>query len=98
MYLFLFAGQVWYGSATGRLMVKTKTFPLLLFILTAAATAYAAEPTTEVSGPRGNPAAISNSGLPAGDHLLSNGTFVAIVGASPRPHLDFYGFPTTNAY
>jgi hypothetical protein len=78
--------------------MKTKTFLLLLFLLTAVPTAYTAESTTEVSGRRGNPAAGSNNGLPAGDHLLSDGTFVAVVGASPRPHLDFYGFPTTNAF
>ncbi len=78
--------------------MKTKTILLLLFLLTAVPTAYTAESTTEVSGRRGNPAAISNSGFPDGDHLLSDGTFVAVVGASPRPHLDFYGFPTTNAY
>jgi hypothetical protein len=29
--------------------------------------------------------------------LLSNGSFVAVVGASARPHLDFYAFPTANA-
>ncbi len=76
--------------------MKTKTF--LLLFLAAAATAYAAEPTTEVSGRREIPAASSDNEFPAGDHLLSDGTFVAVVGASPRPHLDFYGFPTTNAY
>jgi hypothetical protein len=70
----------------------------LLLLLIAVAAAYAEEPTTEVSGRRGIPADSSNIGLPAGDHLLSDGTFVAVVGASPRPHLDFYGFPTTNAY
>jgi len=76
--------------------MKAKTF--LLLLLTAAATAYAAEPTTEVSGRREKPAASSDNEFPAGDHLLSDATFVAVVGASPRPHLDFYGFPTTNAY
>ena len=76
--------------------MKAKTF--LLLLLTAAATAYTAEPATELSGRKGEPAASSNNGLPAGDHLLSDGTIVAVVGASPRPHLDFYGFPTTNAY
>ncbi|MBD3858001.1 MAG: hypothetical protein IFK92_16035, partial [Acidobacteria bacterium] len=67
--------------------MKTKTF--LLLLLAAAATAYAAEPTTEVSGRREIPAASSDNEFPAGDHLLSDGTFVAVVGASPRPHLDF---------
>ena len=76
--------------------MKTKTF--LLLLLTAAATAYAAESTTGVSERREKPAASSNDGFPTGDHLLSDGTFVAVVGAGPRPHLDFYGFPTTNAY
>jgi hypothetical protein len=76
--------------------MKTKTsLPLLLI---AAATAYGAEPTTEVSARREKPAASSDNEFPAGDHLLSDGTFVAVVGASQRPHLDFYGFPTTNAY
>jgi hypothetical protein len=76
--------------------MKTKTF--LLLLVTAAATACSAGPTTEVSGRRVRPAAGSNTGLPAGDHLLSDGTFIAVVGASPRPHFDFYGFPTSNAY
>jgi hypothetical protein len=30
--------------------------------------------------------------------VLADGQFVAVVGASPRPHLDFYGFPTANAH
>jgi hypothetical protein len=72
--------------------VKTKAI-LLLLLITAAA-AYAAEIKTELSGRKGQPA----NEFPDGDHLLSDGTFVAVVGASPRPHLDFYGFPTTNAY
>jgi len=76
--------------------MKTRT--LLLLLLTAAATAYTAESTTEISGRGTQPAASSSNGFPAGDHLLSDGRFVAVVGASPRPHLDFYGFPTTNAY
>ncbi len=76
--------------------MKSKTF--LLLLLTAAASAYAAEPTTEVSERREKPIAGSNNGFPADDHVLSDGTFVAVVGASPRPHLDFYGFPTTNAF
>ncbi len=75
--------------------MKTKTF--LLLLLTAAASAYAAEPTTEVSERREKPAASSDNEFPTGDHLLSDGTFVAVVGASPRPYLDFYGFPTANA-
>jgi hypothetical protein len=72
--------------------VKTKAI-LLLLLITAAA-AYAEEIKTELSGRKGQPA----NEFPDGDHLLSDGTFVAVVGASPRPHLDFYGFPTTNAY
>ena len=75
--------------------MKSKTF--LLLLLTAAAAAYAAEPTTEVPARRGETTASSKSGFPDGDHLLSDGTFVAVVGASPRPYLDFYGFPTANA-
>ncbi len=75
-----------------------KTKIIFLLFLTAVATAYAAEPTTEVSARRGEPTANSKIELPAGDHLLSDDTFVAVVGASPKPHLDFYGFPTTNAY
>jgi hypothetical protein len=75
-----------------------KTGTHLLLLLTAATPAYATDPTTEIAGRGGRPAAISSEAFPAGDHLLSDGTFVAVVGASPRPHLDFYGFPTTNAY
>jgi hypothetical protein len=66
----------------------------LLLLFMAAAAAHTAEPKTELSALKEQPA----SGLPDGDHLLSNGTFAAVVGASPRPHLDFYGFPTTNAH
>ncbi|MBD3852112.1 MAG: hypothetical protein IFK93_12475, partial [Acidobacteria bacterium] len=70
----------------------------LLLLLTTVATAYSAGPTIEVSERREKPAAISDNALPTGDHLLTDGKFVAVVGASPRPHLDFYGFPTTNDY
>ena len=77
-------------------LMKTRTFFALL--LSAATTAYTAESTTVVSGRGGQPAASSSNGFTAGDHLLSDGTFVAVVGASSRPHLDFYGYPTTNAY
>jgi len=66
-----------------------KTRFSLLLLLAVAASGYAAEPTTEAE---------TRGGQPTGDHLLSDGAFVAVVGASPRPHLDFYGFPTTNAY
>ncbi len=73
--------------AGGNYLMKTSTS--LLLLLAAVATAYAAEPTTEIS---------RQDKQPNGDHLLTDGEFVAVVGASPRPHLDFYGFPTTNAY
>jgi hypothetical protein len=32
------------------------------------------------------------------DLTLSDGAFVAVVGASARPHLDFYGYPTADAF
>ncbi len=32
------------------------------------------------------------------DLVLSDGAFVAVVGGSVRPHLDFYGYPTANAF
>jgi hypothetical protein len=76
--------------------MKTRTF--LLLLLFASVTAYTAESPTEASGRGGQPASRSSKGLPAADHLLSDGTFVAVVGASSRPHLDFYGYPTTNAF
>ena len=79
-------------------MVKTRTLLLTLFFLTTQATAFAAETTTDVTAGTGEPAANPKNELLAGHHLLSNGTFVAVVGARPRPHLDFYGFPTTNAF
>jgi hypothetical protein len=76
--------------------MQTRTY--LPFLLTAAATAYVAEPTTEVSVWSALSAASANNGIQTGDSLLSDGAFEAVVGAGMRTHLDFYGFPTANAY
>ncbi len=71
---------------------------VLMLLSAVMATAHAAVPLTEGSGRKETSAAGSGTVLPANDHLLTDGKFVAVVGASPRPHLDFYGFPTTNTH
>ena len=76
--------------------MKSRT--LFLFMLTAVAPMYAPGFTTKVSGQTVQPAASSIDRLPSGDFLLSDGSFVAVIGASARPYLDRYGFPTSNAY
>lgn len=72
---------------------------LLLFVLTVgSATPQAAEaPAAQViSGPDEIPAAFQGW-WKAGDYLLSDGEYTVVIGATPRPILDFYDFPTSDA-
>lgn len=70
---------------------------VVALLLTASTTVFPAKAADGAEGQGGLRTPAPNRESPIEDHLLTDGIFEVVVGASPRPHLDFYGFPTANA-